>query len=76
MFSGEVQIQVKVIIDAAGKVTHAEPLVSKGAITEYLGKVAAAAARVWKFEPARLDGQAVPSELLLQFRFAPEKAKW
>jgi TonB family protein len=76
MLSQEVQVEIKVTVDATGRVTRAEPLASKGAIAEYLGKAAATAALVWKFEPARIDGKPAPGELILQFRFAPEKRKW
>jgi protein TonB len=73
MVSQEVEIRVKVTVDAAGRVTKVESLAPKGALGEYLGTAAAAAARVWKFEPARQDGHPIPAEVVLQFRFAPEK---
>jgi TonB family protein len=76
MLSQEVQVEIKVTVDANGRVTRAEPVASKGAIAEYLGKAAATAALVWKFEPARIDGKPAPGELILQFRFAPDKRKW
>ena len=41
MLSQEVQVEIKVTVDATGRVTRAEPVASKGAIAEYLGKAAA-----------------------------------
>jgi TonB family protein len=73
MLTREVDIQVRVLVASSGRVTKAEPLGAKGAVEEYLGTAAAAAARAWKFEPARQDGRATAGEIVLQFRFAPRK---
>jgi outer membrane biosynthesis protein TonB len=44
-------------------------------VGKYLATAAAAAARVWRFEPARQDDRPVPSELVLEFRFTPAKKR-
>jgi TonB family protein len=58
---------VKVWIDKSGQVTKAE-LLSDTAEPE-LGEIASNAALKWTFEPARLSDHAVPSELVMHFRF-------
>src|SRR5262249_15190965 len=70
MLTHEVQVQVRVTVDAAGRVTDARALPVKGTVGEYVGKAAAATARLWRFEPSR------PGEIVLEFRFAPEKRKF
>jgi outer membrane biosynthesis protein TonB len=37
----------------------------------FLERAAADAARLWRFEPARLGDQKVEGEALIQFRFRP-----
>ncbi|MBV8842236.1 MAG: hypothetical protein JO307_05435 [Bryobacterales bacterium] len=65
--AGGTQITVVVSIDAKGKVLKATPT---GRVEDfYLFGVAIRAARLWEFEPARLNGKAVPSEISLIFRF-------
>ncbi len=71
MVSREVVVQVRVMVDSTGKVTAAEPIPGNGAVSGFLGKSASTAARLWRFEPARTNGKAVPSEVVLVFRFAP-----
>ncbi len=64
---GNVQVQVLVEINAKGKVTKATP---SGPIANLQLTVAATkAASYWEFDPARRDGQAVPSEMMLIFKF-------
>jgi TonB family protein len=65
-------VQVHVEIDASGRVTKASPT-DRNVRTFKLLDAALTAARFWAFEPARINGQAVPSEMLLNFRFEPHK---
>ena len=65
------QVKVNVTIDEAGKVVKATAIGS--ALTPALVPVAVAAAHQWRFKPARLRGQAVPSEVLLNFNFHPRE---
>jgi len=65
--NGAVIVQVLVDIDANGKVIKAMPV---GPIPDVrLTLPATKAAQFWEFEPARLNGQAVASEMTLVFRF-------
>jgi hypothetical protein len=68
---GSTVIDVKINVDANGQVTDAVPSSrTKGSkLGEYLGVRAAQAARLWKFEPAKLDGKNVPAETVVQFKF-------
>ncbi len=61
-------IEIKVSIDANGKVVKAEPVLHTAG---HPALVAAAtnAARLWKFKPAHKDQEPISSELVLQFLF-------
>jgi hypothetical protein len=64
-----VEIQVKVEINAAGKVIKATPL--KVTPMNYaLVNAVVRAAESWGFEPALQSGRPAPSEMILTFRFA------
>jgi TonB family protein len=65
---GRIKIDVRVSVDAAGNVSHAT-LVSASP-SKYFADQALAAARQWKFNPARANGDAVPSEWNLRFHFS------
>ena len=71
MIASEVQVDVRVEIDATGRVTQARPLASIGPVSAFLVASARAAARLWLFEPARRGSQNVPSEMVLKFRYTP-----
>jgi outer membrane biosynthesis protein TonB len=71
MITSEVQVDVRVEIDAMGRVTQARPLASTGPVSAFLVASARAAARLWLFEPARRGSQNVPSEMVLKFRYTP-----
>ncbi|MFN0172085.1 MAG: TonB family protein [Bryobacteraceae bacterium] len=73
MVSRQVEVQVRVTVDPTGKVTRTEPLTTQGAVAEYLQTAASNAARLWRFEPALSGGKPVPGELILLFRFLPDK---
>ena len=66
--SSGVQIQIHIEIDARGKVTNATPI-GVTAANFPLISVAVRASRSWQFEPAKMDGRPVPSEMNLVFRF-------
>ncbi|HEY6577863.1 MAG TPA: energy transducer TonB [Rhizomicrobium sp.] len=65
-----IALDVRVEIDARGRVTSAEPVVKphKGLDT-YLAGTAVKAARLWRFEPARENGKAVAGAQTLHFVF-------
>jgi TonB family protein len=64
---GRVRVGVKVHVDSSGSVTAAE-LESAGP-SEFFAHLAAGAARQWKFSPATLNGENVPSDWILRFEF-------
>jgi TonB family protein len=65
--NGTIQVQVLVAIDAKGKVVKVTPV---GPIADVrLVAAAIKTAQFWEFEPARLNGQAIASEMTLIFRF-------
>jgi hypothetical protein len=61
----ERSVDVKVYIDEAGNVSRAQVL-TKGSD---LAGPSLSAARQWQFAPARRHDKAVPSEMVLHFRF-------
>jgi protein TonB len=63
-------VEVTVNIDIAGNVVSAEVTPAKGT-HQLLINEALAAARQWKFRPARRGDQPVPSQMLLRFNFNP-----
>jgi len=65
-----VVVEVKVFIDASGKVTKTEPLTHANPV---LITASRSAATLWTFQPARRDGQNVASEMVLRFKFDPAK---
>ena len=69
LISGETQIDVTVTIDAAGKVTGAQVTSTKGAAARLVAAEAIKAARLCRFQPARENGRAVQSKMVLTFRF-------
>ena len=64
---GHVRVRVRVTVDTSGNVVGAK-LDSPGP-SKYFANLALQAARRWKFTPAQVDGQAVPSEWVLKFAF-------
>ena len=64
---GRVKVSVQVSVDTSGNVSQAR-LVSSGP-SKYFANQALAAARRWKFTPAEVNGQALPSEWTLRFQF-------
>ena len=68
MPTGVTQVQVTVDIDARGKVVQATP-VGWSATNAPLMVWAVRAVTSWVFEPAKLDGKAVSSQMNLIFKF-------
>ncbi len=64
---GKIKVRVRVEVDPSGNVTEAR-LVSPGP-SRYFAQRALEAARGWKFTPAQMRGQPVPSEWNLRFGF-------
>lgn len=67
---GSIPLDVRVKIDAHGRVTSAVP-VSKPhtGVESFLATRAVYAAKQWRFEPAREDGKAVPGTEIIHFVF-------
>jgi eukaryotic-like serine/threonine-protein kinase len=66
---GKVRLSVKVNVDESGAVTQAT-LDAPGP-SQYFADRTLAAAKLWKFAPAKLDGRNVPSQWLLYFEIDP-----
>lgn len=65
--TGHVKVSVQVSVDTSGNVSQAR-LASSGP-SKYFANQALAAARRWKFTPAEVNGQPLPSEWTLRFQF-------
>lgn len=65
--TGHIKVSARVSVDASGNVSNVT-LASPGP-SQYFAKQALAAARRWKFSPARVNGQPAPSEWILRFQF-------
>lgn len=67
---GTIAIDVRVRIDSRGHVISAAPVKrQRNGLEEYLAGRAVQAARLWRFEPARENGKAVPGSQTLHFVF-------
>ncbi len=64
-------VDVKVALDANGKVLKAQALPTKEWTPELMLATAVNAVRMWKFIPAQLGGRPVPVEIVVQFEFKP-----
>jgi TonB-like protein len=69
LIAAEVQIDVAVTIDREGKVTGADVTSTRGAAAKLVAEEAVRAARRFRFRPARENDSAVPSGMVLTFRF-------
>jgi hypothetical protein len=56
-------------IDASGKVVSAKAVDAVTPEQKLLAAPAAQSALLWRFEPARRNGEAVPSDSVLSFQF-------
>jgi len=66
---GKVDVRIRVSVDASGAVSDAS--VDSPGTSKYFANLAVQTARRWRFEPAQVDGQAVPSRWILEFEFRP-----
>lgn len=73
MLSRETTVDVKISIDATGKVVKAEPVNRDGSIAGFIATASVNAARLWTFQPARRGGRALPSDIVVQFKFTPAR---
>jgi hypothetical protein len=62
-------VEVRVRIDEQGNVTRVEPAAPVRGLASLLLPPAMAAAKAWRFEPARAAGHPVRSDFVLVFRF-------
>jgi eukaryotic-like serine/threonine-protein kinase len=66
---GKVRVSVKVHVDESGRVTEAA--FDAPGPSQYFADRTLAAAKLWLFAPAKVDGRNVPSEWLLRFEIDP-----
>jgi outer membrane biosynthesis protein TonB len=71
MIPSEIEVEVKVLIDEAGRVLKAEPVSQPAPVSAFLIGAARNAALLWRFEPAKRAGRPVQSEMIIKFRFHP-----
>jgi protein TonB len=64
---GQFLVKVRVSVDATGAVSSAG-FDSQGP-SKYFANAALEASRRWRFKPAQVNGEAVPSAWVLEFRF-------
>jgi TonB family protein len=69
---GTVRVVVKIRVDASGAVETATPASSP---SRFFSDAAVQAAKQWDFTPAKISGQAVPSDWLVRFDFTPTDTK-
>jgi hypothetical protein len=66
----DVVVDIRVRIDGAGRVREAVPVGPENPSTRLLRSYCVQAALLWRFNPARMNGQPVPSEATVQFYFS------
>jgi len=67
---GRIPVDVRVQIDAQGRVTSASPLTrAHSGLETYLAGRAVAAAKQWRYKPARQNGNAVAGTEIIHFNF-------
>lgn len=64
-------VDVRVLIDSAGRVVDAKLLSIRGPAASTLAPYSVATARQWRFQPARQNGRPVTSGSVLEFLFRP-----
>ncbi len=69
MLVNAVEIEMKLQIDAEGRVVGVEPVKAAKGFNQHLARAAVEAALRWRFTPARLNGKAVPSVQNVKFVF-------
>jgi TonB family protein len=70
-----VPITVKLYVDRSGSVEYAELLSNGTGDNRDLASLAVFTARRWRFSPAQEGGEAVPSQVRVQFRFGADAAR-
>lgn len=70
LITQNIALTVTVVVDDAGKVVSATPDNAPTVVGRMLSAIATEAARGWRFEPARRNGQPVSSTVALVFRFS------
>lgn len=68
----DVPVNVRVYLDATGKVHYAELLSDSAGENRDLAALAVFSARHWQFVPAQMGNEAVPVAVVLRFRFGPD----
>jgi hypothetical protein len=68
--AGEVTVSVKVYVGANGEVIGTIPVRQGDPTADQIGVLAAEAVNRWRFEPVQQNGLPVPSQTMVQFRFA------
>lgn len=72
------RMRVRVALDENGEPIDAaieENNVSSGRMVRYFERVALRTVKDWRYEPARIDGEVVPSEVVLAFYFETDVAQ-
>jgi TonB family protein len=72
----EIPVYVTMRIGPNGLVTAAEAVKGSDGIQAYLSQRALEAARQWRFRPARLGPDAVPSKFTVRFLFQKSGVEW
>lgn len=68
----QIPIDVRVYINAAGKVEFAELTSGASGLKKQLGAIAVFASRRWVFKPAMSGGENVPADVVLRYRFGAQ----
>ncbi|MBV8052423.1 MAG: TonB family protein [Acidobacteriaceae bacterium] len=63
----KIRVNVALEVDDSGSVSAAK--LERSGPSKYFARLALESARQWKFEPAQVDGQPVPSKWILRYRF-------
>ncbi len=69
MLFKDTTVQIRVVVDAKGRVTGTQPLLNGEKVNRALIGLASTAAERWEFVPAALNGQPTKSEYTIAFRF-------
>jgi hypothetical protein len=69
MIVENVEIAIRLKLDATGRIVHAEPIPQNRPIPGFLANVAVSAAKLWKFKPALDGGREVAADYVVVFRF-------
>jgi serine/threonine-protein kinase len=64
---GTIKVKIRVAVDPSGNVSNAT--IDWPGASKYFANLALGAAQHWRFKPATVDGQAVSSVWILEFRF-------